>query len=301
MSASWFDHPQYLPPQKLKLSEAEVVSALRIAWKNIYGEYPSDDSLGILYAQSALETGRFSAGFHNFNLGHLKATLSYINLGGEHFFTMFEAGEIIGGKEFIFHPPHVQTMFRAYKTLIAGAEDYIRFLSQRSRYKTAWAQLVKGNPIAYSHELKVNGYYTASEKIYTAGVVRLFEEFHRRKDELLSWEPKENVVEEDGEVPVEIEGSPSSNKTGQEEIHEDRDTTTIPPPSDESNKEIVVPPLTKPPVIKTDPEPEKEDDDIPDFKGSKTKGIVTVVVLAFAGFVASMFQGCSDFFSSIFN
>jgi hypothetical protein len=85
---------------------------------------------------------------------------------------------------------------------VDGAEDYIKLVSQRSRYKLAWAEVLKGNPKAFSHELRKAGYYTASEAKYTAGVVRLFNEFLRRKNNLLSWKPEEKVSVDKSRIEI---------------------------------------------------------------------------------------------------
>jgi hypothetical protein len=188
----WFQDKSYIPPEKMNISEANGAWLLREGWKKVYGEYPSDKSLAVLWAKASLETGRFKAGFHNWNFGNIKkihANLKYKIKDDGHFFTMFRCNEILNGKVCWFDPPHVQTHFRAYKTDIEGAEDYIRFVSKKTRYAKAWAAVKRGDPQAYAHELKVAKYYTANEATYTRGVVSLFNEFIRRKDELLSYEP----------------------------------------------------------------------------------------------------------------
>ncbi len=63
---------------------------------------------------------------------------------------------------------------------VEGAEDYITFLSKRTRYAKAWTALLEGNAEKYSHELKIAGYYTADETLYTKGVVALTNEFHKK-------------------------------------------------------------------------------------------------------------------------
>lgn len=281
-TTDWFNHPQYIPDEKRIVSEQEAVYALREGWKNVYNEYPSDNSLAILYAQTCLETGRFKVGFYNNNFGNIKADLNYKNLGGEHYFTMFKAGEIFNGKEEIFHPPHIQTHFRAYKTLIKGAEDYILFLSKRTRYQSAWKELMKGRPKEYSYALSANGYYTANREKYTAGVVRLFEEFHRRKDELMSWQPIEDQEEKIDTIPV-----PANERVDK--------ITTIPPPSNESKKEVIIPPPPSIPNIK-----EVEEEETPDFKEHNKKGIGLVILAVIVGGITSMIQGCENILSSLF-
>jgi len=182
---------QYVPVFVDELTEAEATYD------------PGDKSLALLWSQSALETGRWKV-IRNNNFGNIKKKhykkLSWKEIPDDgHSWTMFATGENLWNKELQktewhwFEPPHYQTHFRSYKNVVDGAEDYIRLVSQRSRYKLAWAEVLKGDPRAFSHELRKAGYYTASEAKYTAGVVRLFEEFLRRKEELLSWKPEEKV------------------------------------------------------------------------------------------------------------
>ena len=185
---NWYEDPKYLPDKIKTLQEAEATYALREAWHKVYGQYPSDKSLGVLWAKSALETGRWKS-IHCYNFGNIKKKrASSTGPDDGHFFTMFRCGEIINGKNMMFDPPHYQTHFRAYKTVADGAEDYIRFVSQKTRYKKAWQKVIEGDPKGYAYELKIAGYYTASLELYTSGVVRLFNEFMKRKQELMSWE-----------------------------------------------------------------------------------------------------------------
>lgn len=166
-----------------KISEGEATYALREAWFRVYGQYPTTNSLALLWAQWALETGRGKA-IHNYNFGNLKR-----GKDDPTDWTMFRCSEILNGREVFFDPPHPQTHFRAYPTAIDGALDYIKFLSKKTRYAKAWEAVKKGDPAEFSHELKVAGYYTANEARYTAIVVKLTEEFKSKAKILLEWRP----------------------------------------------------------------------------------------------------------------
>lgn len=165
------------------ISEGEATHSLREAWKLLYGNYPSTDSLALLWSQWALETGRGKF-IHCYNFGNIKRSKD-----DPTDWTMFRCSEILNGKEVFFDPPHPQTHFRAYPTAVDGALDYIKFLSQRKRYLKAWEQIKLGDAAAFSHELKVAGYYTASEARYTAMVVKLTLEFKNKVAKLLEWRP----------------------------------------------------------------------------------------------------------------
>lgn len=202
------DKSTYIPSKKMVVTEAEGACALREAWKRIYHAYPSDESLAILWAKTCLETGRFKVGFWNYNFGNIKYKKD------DDLYTMFECGEEVslevaeqmvkedpifvsivrrytwsnGSKRASIKilPGHEWSKFRAYHTIEDGAEDYIRFLSEKTRYKKAWEKLMEGDPEGYSYALGEAGYYTADPKKYTAGVVRLYNEFMQKKDELLA-------------------------------------------------------------------------------------------------------------------
>lgn len=206
---NWYLHSKYLPDEIKKLHEAEAAYALREAWFRIYNQYPTERSLAVLWAKSALETDRWKS-IHCYNFGNIKRKTN-----DDNFFTMFECGEEVSLEQATklaskdpdtikivrryvlangnqrcsinVKPGHIWSQFRAYKTIEDGAADYIRFVSQNPRYKKAWEKVIEGDPAGYSHELGVAGYYTAPEVAYTAGVVRLFTEFMRRKEELMSW------------------------------------------------------------------------------------------------------------------
>jgi hypothetical protein len=152
------------------LTKEHLVYMLSEGWKELYGSYPSNDSLALLWAQVVLETGLKSC--YNWNLGNVKRN-------GNHDYCMYRCSEIINGKEQWFDPPHPQTHFNAYESDIAGAKEYIQFISQRKRYRQAWQAVLKGDPTAFSHALKVAGYYTADEGLYTRGIVKLTNQFKK--------------------------------------------------------------------------------------------------------------------------
>jgi len=167
------------------LTEAAATYYLKTAWNRIYGSYPDLNVLALLWAQSAGETGRWKLLRCN-NWGNIKKH-------GDCKYTSYDAGEVLTlngvTKQYIFHPYHPQTFFAAWDTPLDGAEAYIKFLSQKTRYKKAWIELMKGNPVTYCKELKKAGYFTANLNHYTQNVVRLTNEFKRKSKILMKWEP----------------------------------------------------------------------------------------------------------------
>jgi len=289
---NWFNHPQYLSNEVKYLEEAEAAYALREAWYRVYGKYPSNNSLAVLWAKSALETGRWKS-IHCYNFGNIKWNLGDMR----HFFTMYACGEevsLIQAQRLVKEDPdrvkivrtytwpngskrasikinegHPWSQFRAYKTSADGAEDYLRFVSQSKRYAKAWQEVIKGDPKGYSHELKVAGYYTASEDSYTRGVVRLFEEFLKRKEELLSWKPEDHDT--DPAPP------PSPDPEPEEEIH-DTDLDINPPIPTLEEKEDEVPV-----VEEADTEVNNSLPDQPAGKVAKGKGFLSIMTIVIAG------------------
>jgi len=178
--------PKFVHMMLTPLSEEEATYYLKTAWKNIYGLYPTKNSLALLWAQSCGETGRWKL-LRNNNWGNIKRRDDWR-------YTSYEAGEnlTINGvfKHWMFYPYNEQTFFAAWDTPLEGAEAYIRFLSQRTRYKRAWVEVMAGDPVAYCRELKAAGYFTAGLDHYTKGVVRLTNEFKGKYDVLNAWDPE---------------------------------------------------------------------------------------------------------------
>jgi len=283
--ADWYKDKQYVPKFTRKLSLAEAAYSLREAWRIVYGKYPADKSLALLWAQSALETGRWKI-IRNNNFGNIKKrhpNPKYKIRDDGHDFTMFRCNEILWDKKLKksvlkwFDPPHTQTHFRSYLNPVEGAEDYIRFVSKRKRYRKAWAQVIAGNPEAYSHELKVAGYYTASEKKYTKGVVSLTNEFMRKRDKLLDFEPPPKPeLNPEPDPPEELDGDIPDPWV----ICFPEETITAEPP-DVDDDDIP----TKPDIPSSFPPPAP----------SKKGGLGLIIVAAIAGAIAtivSKLEGC---------
>ena len=163
--------PNLVPTLRTPLTSAQAIAGFHAACLRVVGML-ADEALAIIVSQSALETGRWKSLYCN-NFGNEKATSSW---SGDYY--MIRCNEILSdGKLHWFDPPHPQTWFRAFPDAATGAESHVRFLSQNARYSEAWHAALRGDPVAYAHALKVHGYYTASEALYTKAVVSLFNEF----------------------------------------------------------------------------------------------------------------------------
>lgn len=166
-----WDQSKYLPSTCYPITQLEAAQVLEQAWVSLFGYKPSINSLAVLFAQFGLETGygKFS---HAWNWGNVK---SAPNDG--YCWTDFKCNEIIGGKEVWFEPPSPYCRFRAFKTALDGAINYVAFVSQKTRYAKAWQEVINGNPEAYAVELKLAGYFTADLALYTKGVVSICNAF----------------------------------------------------------------------------------------------------------------------------
>jgi hypothetical protein len=154
-------------------SAVEFMVAVRSGLETLTGKTPSREQVAILTAQCALESGRWKS-MHRNNPGNIKASAEY-----EYLYTQFRCNEVIHGRVEWFDPPHPQTNFRAYYDLETGVLDYLRFLSGRKRYASAWAAAARGDVVGFVRALKAGGYFTADEAPYLRAVVSLFNEYLR--------------------------------------------------------------------------------------------------------------------------
>jgi hypothetical protein len=183
-----------------EVSFLELSEALSKAWKDVTEKSPSNSSLAVLLAQSALETGHWQS-CRAFNLGNAKAGPSW---HGD--FCFYAADEIVstaqaarayadrnprtdgiqghdvelrpladGRVQVTLHPDHAWCRFRAFSSLEEGARDYLGLLHRR--FTGAWPALETGDAEAFVRALKQLNYFTASVERYLPPVLKLFERF----------------------------------------------------------------------------------------------------------------------------
>jgi hypothetical protein len=179
----------FIDVQKTPLHEGAIAYYLREAWKDMHGDYPSENTLAIVWSQVVLETGRDTdrvknSMMRNYNYGNIKKNLDYSPN-----WTSYDAGEYLDGKHSMFYQYHPQTHFAAWKSPLEGALGYLNFLKTRKRYASAWVELGEGDAVGYVKELKAGGYFTAPLDYYTKVVVRLTNEFKGKYDKLMQWQP----------------------------------------------------------------------------------------------------------------
>lgn len=74
-----------------------------------------------------------------------------------------------------FFPKHPGCRFLAYTSLLAGIQDYVRYL--KVKFSACWDAVETGDPVAFAHELKEFGYYTAIESVYAKGLSGLWSNY----------------------------------------------------------------------------------------------------------------------------
>lgn len=207
MKQEW-DESNFIEDKLTPISEAEGAYALREAWLKLFGEDPDVKTWAIIWAHTALETGRYGNGvggeMHCYNFGNTKSRPN----DGFHW-TMYRCSEILNGKEVWFDPPHDQTKFKAFQTMEEGAAAHIKFLT-KDRYVKALAALKRGNVTDYVLELKAAGYFTAGLNRYLRDVRLLTAEFLMRQQEFAAFIPNQPSLfkEEEKEEPEPVEAKP---------------------------------------------------------------------------------------------
>lgn len=159
------------------------------AWINLFPQSPKKESLLILLAQWALETGHGKSVW-NYNLGNVKATSS-----GAYDYCYFACNEVLPTEDakryqdkspstakitkrgedkcvVWFYPKHAACCFRAFATIESGVIDYLSLMSRR--FSSAWPFVLKADPVGFCHALKMARYYTADEDEYIRSVSSIF-------------------------------------------------------------------------------------------------------------------------------
>ena len=173
----------WYPAKRTTLTGEEAARVFAAVLPEVLGLEPTADQLAVVLGQSAGETGNWQSMF-GWNFGNQKVSTSK-PLELQDFQTL-RISEILNGKEVFFAPEgqlaykggpvvgqvwavppgHPQTRFKWYPTAEAGARSWAELLTW-TRYTRSRAALETGDPAAFSRALKLDGYYTASESLYT--------------------------------------------------------------------------------------------------------------------------------------
>jgi hypothetical protein len=147
---------RHVEAQRTPVSPADLRAAIGRAYTKVTGKATTPELLDTLTAQASLETGR-GGSMYNYNFGGIKGHSS----SGET--ADYMTHEVLGGQDV-----KIKQGFRAYASLDAGAEDYVKVLQKRFGGALDVAQT--GNVDGFAHALKQAGYYTASESSYAAAL-----------------------------------------------------------------------------------------------------------------------------------
>lgn len=196
-----------VPTVRTKYTLNELIGGLVRGWFKKFGVIPKKSSIGVLYAQNALETGGTVSMWNN-NIGNVKfvASKNPDDDNGKQYMMLANVWEVINGQKVTFQPPHPATWFRAYPTLGDGIAEHMDFLKNH-RYQKAWVAVEAGDPTNFAHLLKVAGYYTAPESDYVRLMNTYFNKF--MKDTTF-----ETVVAALSPAPVEPEPAPEPTGFG---------------------------------------------------------------------------------------
>ncbi len=166
-----------VPAVRTTYNQQQMIKGFVEGWFKQFGVLPKKESIGVLYAQNALETGGTVAMWNN-NVGNVKFVPNKDpNLDtGKQYMMLSNVWEIIGGVKKIYNPPDPATWFRSFSTLSEGISDHLDFLKNK-RYKNAWTAVESGNPQAFAHLLKLGMYYTAPEADYIKLMVFYFNKY----------------------------------------------------------------------------------------------------------------------------
>jgi hypothetical protein len=184
-----------LTAKKTPVTSQEMFDVMMAVWPSVLHEEPSKPVLLLLLAQWALETA-YGKCMWCYNIGNVKA-----KPGGAYDYCYFPAGEIVstasaekelekhpdtvtiktrfknGTSEVYFRPKHPTSCFRAFHTIEEAMADYLSLM--RKRFDKAWSRVLSTDPVGFCHALKLQGYYTASEALYTRNVVSIYSNFLR--------------------------------------------------------------------------------------------------------------------------
>lgn len=151
--------PALVTPVRTRLDGTQASDALRSAWTSVTGKPPSEQTVAVLTAQWAHETGN-GASMYNYNFGGIKG------MGPSGLSVSQRTKEGFGATEHT-----ITDRFRAYRTAEEGATDYVKLLTRRFPEAVQAAQA--GDPVGFVAGLKQRGYFTGDAAAYTRSVSSL--------------------------------------------------------------------------------------------------------------------------------
>jgi len=157
------ERPGVVAAVRTPLTPEQASALIAGALERRTGEPPSKESVAILTAQWAHETGR-GASMFNYNFAGIKGS-SPAGLSVSQ-----RTREGYGATE-----RTITDNFRAYRTAEEGADDYVALLQRR--FPGALDAAKAGDPAGTVRALKQAGYFTGDEVAYTRSVTSMAREF----------------------------------------------------------------------------------------------------------------------------
>ena len=157
--ASAAERPGVVQAVRTPLTAEQASTLIGDALEHVTGEKPKPETVAILTAQWAHETGH-GASMFNYNFAGIKGT------GPTGLSVAQRTREGWGTSE-----RTITDNFRAYRTAEEGARDYVSLL--KSRFPGALDAAQTGDPAATVHALKQAGYFTGDEGAYTRSVTQI--------------------------------------------------------------------------------------------------------------------------------
>lgn len=145
--------------ERTQIGGRAAADALRSAWQTVTGEEASDDTLAVLTAHWAHETGNGKS-MMNFNFAGLKGK------GPSGLSVACSTREGYGE-----NAVRIVDSFRAYRSAEEGATDYVSLLGRR--YPKAVEAARNGDSAGFVAALKERGYFTDNVDTYQARVSQL--------------------------------------------------------------------------------------------------------------------------------
>lgn len=162
--------------QRTVLTPRQIAQAFIRAWLTLgYGEPPSQESCGVLYAQWMVETGGRAC--WNFNIGDVKVSQGQIDAGFP-WIDLPGTWEMIHGHKVVLPDGDPGRRFRAYSSLDEAMSDHLALLKNK-QFHSSWPFVESGDPVGFTHAIKAgpdgkegtwDDYFTAPVEVYVAGM-----------------------------------------------------------------------------------------------------------------------------------
>lgn len=184
-----------------------MLAAMTDAWRRYFGGEPRPESIRLLVAQWAIETG-WGRSMVAFNVGNVKAARTDADYDFC-YFTTWEIMPVAQAEAYVrdnpktaiitghtnngrharveLHPDDPGCRFKALPTLAAGCFEHLELV--HGRFAQSWPAILTGDPAAFAHALKVQGYYTAPESDYARAVGQIFTMLSRMTPEATETQP----------------------------------------------------------------------------------------------------------------